>query len=185
MPRDRRLTHREGLGEFTHRYLSRRQAFKDRPPRRIRQSGERPIQAVGRCSSITRMFHNRYVMQWCNRSQLPYGSSCRIEAATQDESATSSECLLSRRHFDAVIGGFWPIGDLTSTETLEFGTSHVEYPHVALRGPTYHENSHANHTWHPPSHQTACFKGSEAPPVWVRFPSPAPFFVVWRLPALS
>ena len=37
------------------------------------------------------------------------------------------------------------------------------YPYVALRCPTYRENSHANHTWHPPSHQTACFKGSEAP----------------------
>ena len=25
------------------------------------------------------------------------------------------------------------------------------YPYVALRCPTYRENSHANHTWHPPS----------------------------------
>jgi hypothetical protein len=25
------------------------------------------------------------------------------------------------------------------------------YPYVALRRPTYRENSHANHTWHPPS----------------------------------
>ena len=48
------------------------------------------------------------------------------------------------------------------------------YPYVALRGPTYRENSHASHTWHPQSHQTACFKGSVAPAVWVRFPSPAP-----------
>jgi hypothetical protein len=31
------------------------------------------------------------------------------------------------------------------------------YPYVALRGLTYRENSHANHTWHPHSHQTACF----------------------------
>jgi len=45
---------------------------------------------------------------------------------------------------------------------------------VPLRSPTSRENSHANHTWHPPSLQTARFKGSEAPPAWVRFPSPAP-----------
>jgi hypothetical protein len=48
------------------------------------------------------------------------------------------------------------------------------YRHVSVRGPTYRENSHANHTWHQLSQQTACFKGSEAPSVWVRFPSPAP-----------
>jgi hypothetical protein len=54
-----------------------------------------------------------------------------------------------------------------------------------LRDPTYRENSHANHTWHRHSYQSRCFRGSEAPPVWVRFPSPAPFLVVWRLPALS
>ena len=50
------------------------------------------------------------------------------------------------------------------------------YPYATLRSPTYRENSHANHTWQPQSYQTACFKGSEAPPVWVRFPSPAPLF---------
>ena len=48
------------------------------------------------------------------------------------------------------------------------------YPHVALRCPTYRENSHANHTWHPPSRQTACFQVPEATSLWVRFPSPAP-----------
>ena len=48
------------------------------------------------------------------------------------------------------------------------------YPYVALRGPTYRENSHANHTWRQHSHKTACFVDSEAPSVWVRFPSPAP-----------
>jgi hypothetical protein len=58
-------------------------------------------------------------------------------------------------------------------------------PCVVLRGPTHRENSHANHTWDHSSHQTACFKGSEMPSVWVRFPSPAAFFVVWRDPALS
>jgi hypothetical protein len=59
------------------------------------------------------------------------------------------------------------------------------YPYAALRCPTYRENSHANHTWHPPSRQIACFEGSEEMPVWVRFPSPAPLFVVWRVPVLS
>ena len=48
------------------------------------------------------------------------------------------------------------------------------YPYVALCGPTYRENSHANHTWHRQSHQTGCSKGPEDPSVWVRFPSPAP-----------
>src|SRR5258708_1768993 len=48
---------------------------------------------------------------------------------------------------------------------------------VSLHGPTYHENSHASHTWPRPSHQTPCFKGPEAPPVWVRFPSPAPLSI--------
>jgi hypothetical protein len=59
------------------------------------------------------------------------------------------------------------------------------YLYVALRGPTYREDSHANHTWYPQSGQAACFQDSEAPSLWVRFPSPAPPFVVWRVPALS
>jgi hypothetical protein len=54
--------------------------------------------------------------------------------------------------------------------------------HVSLRCPTYRENSHANHTWNPASRQTACFKGSEAPSPWVRFPSPAPLFCVGLCP---
>jgi hypothetical protein len=58
------------------------------------------------------------------------------------------------------------------------------YPYEVLRGPTYHENSHASHTWHPRSHQTACFQGPEARSPWVRFPSPAPLFVVWRVATL-
>jgi len=37
------------------------------------------------------------------------------------------------------------------------------YPYVALRGPTYRENSHASHTWHQHAHQTACFKGPALP----------------------
>jgi hypothetical protein len=47
---------------------------------------------------------------------------------------------------------------------------------VSLRGPTYHENSHAHLTWDLPSRLTACFPALEALPAWVRFPSPAPFF---------
>src|SRR6266404_78802 len=71
------------------------------------------------------------------------------------------------------MAGTGPIGDLRlKGSTLGSRTS--RYPYIALRGPTYRENSHANHTWHLQSQQTSCFKGSEAPPVWVRFPSPAP-----------
>src|ERR1700722_11605112 len=54
---------------------------------------------------------------------------------------------------------------------LEPGVSHVD---VSLRCPTYRENSHANHTWDPRLRQSACFSAPEAPPAWVRFPSPAP-----------
>src|SRR5882724_6488534 len=46
---------------------------------------------------------------------------------------------------------------------------------VSLRGPTYRENSHADHTWHSPSRQTACFQAPEAPPVWVRSHRPLHF----------
>jgi hypothetical protein len=37
-------------------------------------------------------------------------------------------------------------------------------PYVALRGPTYRENSHATHTWYPPSQQSAYFLAQKAPP---------------------
>src|SRR5580698_68203 len=69
------------------------------------------------------------------------------------------------------------------TERAEVGSCTSMSPCVASRCPTYRENSHANHTWHPHSHQTACFKGSAAPSLWVRFPSPAPLYVAWRVPA--
>jgi hypothetical protein len=41
----------------------------------------------------------------------------------------------------------------------------IDPPHGSRRAryPTYRENSHAHHTWDPPWHQTACFKGSGAP----------------------
>ena len=79
------------------------------------------------------------------------------------------------------LGGSWlstsalrPIGDL-QLKGPSPGFPASMYPYVVLRGPTYRENSHANHTWHQHSHQTAYFMGSKAPPAWVRFPSPAPF----------
>jgi hypothetical protein len=56
---------------------------------------------------------------------------------------------------------------------------------VSLRGPTYRENSHANHTWDSPSRQSACFRVPEPRPAWVRFLSPAPLLVVWRIPTLT
>ena len=37
------------------------------------------------------------------------------------------------------------------------------YPYVALRGLTYRENSHTNHTWHSPSQQSAFFPAPDAP----------------------
>jgi hypothetical protein len=62
----------------------------------------------------------------------------------------------------------------TKLKGLNPGLRTPMYPYVALRCPTYRENSHANHTWNPQLHQTTYFEGSEAMPVWVRFPSPAP-----------
>jgi hypothetical protein len=46
-----------------------------------------------------------------------------------------------------------------------------------------HENSHANRTQPFVMRQPLCFIGSEEPSLWVRFPSPAPFFIGWRWPA--
>jgi hypothetical protein len=65
---------------------------------------------------------------------------------------------------------FWAVQRPT-TERLEPGIAHID---ASLRSPTYRENSHANHTWRPLSRQTACFQAPNAPPVWVRFPSPVP-----------
>ena len=83
------------------------------------------------------------------------------------------EWPLRRGEFEVVNDRWWPIGDprLKGSST---GPRTAMCPYVAVRGPTYLQNSHASHTWHRHSHQTACFKGSEAPTLWVRFPSPAP-----------
>jgi hypothetical protein len=59
-------------------------------------------------------------------------------------------------------------------EGLSPGLRTPMYPYVALRCPTYRDNSHANHTWRQHSHETACFLVPAAPSLWVRFPSPAP-----------
>jgi hypothetical protein len=72
----------------------------------------------------------------------------------------------------------------TKLKGLNPGLRTPMYPYVALRCPTYRENSHANHTWNPQLHQTTYFKSSEAMPVWVRFPSPAPLLVAWHVLAL-
>src|ERR1700679_3352271 len=77
-----------------------------------------------------------------------------------------------------------PFGDLR-LKGMSPGLRTPMYPYVALRCPTYREKSHANHTWHQHSHETACSLAPAAPSPWVRFPSPAPFFVVWRIAALS
>jgi hypothetical protein len=57
------------------------------------------------------------------------------------------------------------------------GTQTEQLSHAALRCPSYCENSHASHTWHQPSHESACFLVPEAASPWVRFPSPVPLFV--------
>jgi hypothetical protein len=62
----------------------------------------------------------------------------------------------------------------TKLKALNPGLRTPMYPYVVLCCPTYRENSHANHTWNPQLRQTTYFKDSEAMPVWVRFPSPAP-----------
>src|ERR1700732_4073193 len=74
---------------------------------------------------------------------------------------------------DRIYLRFWPFSDLR-LKSLTPALRTPLYPYVALPGPTYRENSHANHTWDSPSRQSACFSAPEAPPVWVRFPSPAP-----------
>ena len=63
---------------------------------------------------------------------------------------------------------------ILTTEQVELGSCTSMFPCVASRCPTYRENSHANHTWHPHPQETACFIVPAAPPLWVRFPSPAP-----------
>jgi hypothetical protein len=83
----------------------------------------------------------------------------------------SNERRLSGFDYITVTDSKWAVQRPTN-EGLELGSSRTD---VSLRCPTYLENSHANHTWHPPSHKTACFQASELPSPWVRFPSPAPF----------
>jgi hypothetical protein len=48
-----------------------------------------------------------------------------------------------------------------TTERFEPGTSHTD---ASLRGPTYRENSHANHTWHRRSREGACLWGRRRRP---------------------
>src|ERR1700679_14562 len=79
--------------------------------------------------------------------------------------------LQTEVHLGTANNRYWPFRD--QTERLQ-----PMYPYVALRSPTYRENSHANHTRNPQARQSACFSAPAAPPVWVRFPSPAPSFVV-------
>src|ERR1700722_15003965 len=95
-----------------------------------------------------------------------------------------SKCRLSGDHDEMVSDRKWPFGDLR-LKGMSPGLRTPMYPYVALRCPTYRENSHANHTWHRPPHKTAYFHGSELSSPWVRFPSPAPLLVAWRVPALS
>ena len=71
------------------------------------------------------------------------------------------ERLLCRRRAGVLTVRKWPIGDLR-LKGWSPGSRTSMYPYVALRGPTYRENSPANHTWRPSSREIACFKASEA-----------------------
>ena len=76
---------------------------------------------------------------------------------------------------------FWSFRDQT-TERLE--PEDFAHPCIATWPqipPKFTRDSHLESAIAP----NRLFKGSDAPPVWVRFPSPAPLFVVWRVPALS
>jgi hypothetical protein len=57
----------------------------------------------------------------------------------------------------------FPRSNASIGPSVEFGLDGPIRPSSTSRGPTYRENSHVNHTWIPQLHQTACFKGSEAP----------------------
>src|SRR5450631_2340144 len=85
----------------------------------------------------------------------------------------SGERPLSADQLSSLFSRFWPFRDLR-VKGLSPGLRTHMYPYVALLGPTYRKNSHANHTCHQHSHETACFLAPEAPSLWVRFPSPAP-----------
>jgi hypothetical protein len=62
---------------------------------------------------------------------------------------------------------FGPIGDLR-LKGSSLGSRTSMYPYEALRGPTYRENSHANHTSGPHSHQTAWLKTRKRRPCITR-----------------
>lgn len=59
----------------------------------------------------------------------------------------------------------------------------AQLPHVVLYCPSQRENSHANRTRPSTFHETPHFVGFGEMSVWVRFPSPALLFVVWRAAA--
>jgi len=120
---------------------------------------------------------------WLHLEQKPCGGDLDPALRTERrEPKQTIQAILNVRFVEGISLGRvsvrGPIGDPQLKGSSQ-GLRTPMYPYVALRGPTYHENSHANHTWHPQSHQTACSTDSEAPPVWVRFPSPAP------LPAIA
>ena len=122
--------------------------------------------------------------------QLPSRSALSVPAKKDHDFRPSASGVFP---IDAVNGGYvapslrcWMSSfGRSETKRLRGLSPRTLHTDVSLRGPTYRQNSPAIHTWNPQSHQTACFKGSDAPPVWVRFPSPAPLYVAWRVPASS
>jgi uncharacterized DUF497 family protein len=103
-----------------------------------------------------------------------------IEASL--DSAKSAKNLLARGiSFDLAAEFEWDSALLVEDLRKDYGERRFQA--LGLIGATYRKNLHANHTYDPYSRQTACFQGSEPPPMWVRFPSPLPFVSVCYLAA--
>src|SRR5205085_10705823 len=63
--RDGRLRHREPRGELHHRSLAAGEAREDRPARRIGESGEGGVEAIGSQHSITPSIYNFFIIYTC------------------------------------------------------------------------------------------------------------------------
>src|SRR5262249_31491459 len=63
--RDGRLGHRERRGELHHRSLAAGEAREDRPARRIGESGEGGVEAIGSQVSITPFIYNSSIIYTC------------------------------------------------------------------------------------------------------------------------
>ena len=138
------------------------------------------IRAVGiKIHALTGSFAIGKFARMVSSASLPQVTNVGSQATLSMPSTTAfgrsemDDDAKDRCDFACAYDHLWPVQRRTA-ETPKPGLCAPMYPYVAVRGPTYRENSHANHTWNPQLHRTACFKASEATSVWVRFPSPAP-----------